>query len=108
MKELIDERVFISSTCYDLGDERRQIDTTLSELGYDVVRSDSEYFNSEFLQRVCAEGGEILPAYSLQLRIGIGQLWLSAAFHVGGFSADRYGITAITEVAGVLLHYKRA
>lgn len=47
LKELIDERVFISSTCYDLGDERRQIDTTLSELGYDVVRSDSEYFNSE-------------------------------------------------------------
>lgn len=47
LTNIIDERIFISSTCYDLGDERRQIDTTLSELGYDVVRSDSEYFNSD-------------------------------------------------------------
>lgn len=46
LKQIKSERVFISSTCYDLGDERKQIDATLSELGYDVVRSDAANFNS--------------------------------------------------------------
>lgn len=46
LHEIVSERIFISSTCYDLGDERKQIDKTLSSLGYDVVRSDSEHFNS--------------------------------------------------------------
>lgn len=45
LREIKNDRVFISSTCYDLSDERKRIDKALSDLGYDVVRSDSETFN---------------------------------------------------------------
>lgn len=43
------------------------------------------------------QGGEVLSAYSLQLRQYAGQLCKSATFYLGRFSADRYGFTAFTK-----------
>ena len=45
-KEIHNERIFISSTCYDLHNERAIIDEILTEIGFDVVRSDAISFNS--------------------------------------------------------------
>lgn len=38
--------VFISSTCYDLHDQRAAIDEMLSSMGFYVIRSDGEKFNA--------------------------------------------------------------
>ncbi len=38
--------VFISSTCYDLHDQRVRIDDILSSMGFYVIRSDDKKFNS--------------------------------------------------------------
>lgn len=46
-KTMINERIFISSTCHDLQDQRQKIDILLSELGFEVIRSDSDSFNSK-------------------------------------------------------------
>ena len=39
--------MFLSSTCFDLKEDRKRIDDTLSDLGFDVVRSDSTTFNAD-------------------------------------------------------------
>lgn len=46
LKNIRDERIFISSTCYDLHNERVMVDEVLTEIGFDVVRSDGDKFNS--------------------------------------------------------------
>lgn len=47
LKAINDKRVFLSSTCFDLGEDRKRVDETLSESGFDVVRSDSAAFNTK-------------------------------------------------------------
>ncbi|MDE5889165.1 MAG: DUF4062 domain-containing protein, partial [Bacilli bacterium] len=41
------KRVFISSTCYDLGDTRKKIKNTLRDKGFDVFISDDDEFNAD-------------------------------------------------------------
>lgn len=45
--EVREERIFLSSTCYDLTNERNEIEKILSNLGFDVVRSDNDNFSME-------------------------------------------------------------
>ena len=45
-RDIHDERIFISSTCHDLHNERARVDEVLTEIGFDVVRSDGDKFNS--------------------------------------------------------------